>query len=421
MGSAWDDFIRSFLRGDEAPTINGQIPVTTDTAMKYTAVFACIRVLSETLAAMPVMLYRKKNDGDRETVTSARVYDILHNAPNEEMSPFNFKEACMVSLNTGGNAVCERLVNAYGETVGLYPYPWSMVRVERNRESGQLQYIIRSGTKEKTLSRAQVFHVTGLSFDGVIGMSPIEYAASAIRLGLSYEQFGVSFYKNGMNPSIALEYPAELGEEAYQRLKKDIETNYAGVLNVGKPFLAEGGAKVHELTIKPADAQLIENKRFQIEDIARIYRVPMHLIQELSRSTNNNIEHQSLEFVIYTMLPWCKRIEEAANMQLLTRMERTAGYYLEFNMSSLLRGDAKSRAEAYATARLNGWMSINDVRKLENMNSIENGDTYLQPLNYVDVNIANDVQLKNKTQDQKKAQQQALADEICKMIKEGRA
>jgi HK97 family phage portal protein len=414
MGSTWDDFIRSFLRGDDVPTINGQIPVTTETAMRYTAVFACIRVLSETLASMPIMLYLKKKDGDRETVTNTRVYDILHNAPNEEMSPFNFKEACMVSLNTGGNAVCERLVNAYGETVGLYPHPWSMVRIERDRETGQLKYTVRSGTKEKILTRAQVFHVTGLSYDGVVGMSPIEYAASAIRLGLSYEQFGVSFYKNGMNPSIALEYPAELGEEAFLRLKADIDKNYAGVLNVGRPFLAEGGAKVHELTIKPADAQLIENKRFQIEDIARIYRVPMHLIQELSRSTNNNIEQQSLEFVIYTMLPWCKRIEEAANMQLLTRVERIAGYYLEFKMDSLLRGDAVSRANAYATGRQWGWLCVNDIRRLENMNAIDNGDIFLTPANMYEAG-------KEPTQGQQKAQQQALADEICKMIKEGRA
>ena len=408
--SAWDDMIRSFIRGDDVPIINGTMPINTETAMKYTAVFACVRVLSETLAAMPIMVYRKKNKDEREPVTDVPLYDILHNVFNPEMSAFNGKETCMIALNTGGNAVCERLVNSRGELIGLYPYPWYMVRIERDKDTRQLVYKIGSGADEKTLSRSQVFHLPGLSFDGVVGLSPIEYSASAIRLGLSYEQFGVNFYRNGMNPSIALEYPTELSDAAYQRLKDDLNKNYAGIANTGKPFLAEGGAKVKELTIKPADAQLIENKRFQIEDVARIYRVPMHLIQELTRSTNNNIEHQSLEFVMYTMLPWFKRWEENISMQLLTRPERQAGYYAEFKIDALLRGDAKSRAEAYAAGRQWGWLSVNDIRRMENLPPIENGDIYLQPLNMGEAG-------KVKQEDQQKA----MAEAIYKMITEGRA
>lgn len=379
--SAWDDFIRSFLRGDDLPMINGQIPINSTTAMTYTAVFACVRVLSETLAGMPIMLYQKNPKGDRESKTDLRIYDILHNAPNSEMSPFNFKEACMIALNTGGNTVCERIVNPMGELIGLYPYPWSMVSIDRDKGNNQLVYKIKGETTQRSLTRAQVFHIPGMSIDGVIGLSPIEYATSAIRLGLSYEQFGIAFYKNGMNPSIALEYPAELSDGAFNRLKEDITKNYAGTQNTGKPLILEGGAKAHELTMKPADAQLIENKRFQIEDIARMYRVPMHLIQDLTRSTNNNIEHQSLEFVMYTMLPWFKRWEEAINMQLLTLDQRRAGYYAEFKLDSLLRGDSQSRAQAYATGRQWGWLSVNDIRRLENMNPIPNGDIYLQPSN----------------------------------------
>ena len=277
----------------------------------------------------------------------------------------------------------QKLVNAYGDIVGLYPYQWSRVDIKRDPETRKLIYKVNE-SGQQPLTRDHVLHIPGLSYDGIIGMSPIEYAASAIRLGLSYEQFGVNFYKNGMNPSIALEYPNELSEPAYQRLKADLDKNYAGIANTGKPFLAEGGAKVKELTIKPADAQLIENKRFQIEDVARIYRVPLHLIQELSRSTNNNIEQQSLEFVMYTMLPWFKRWEENINMQLLNPIERKAGFYLEFKIDSLLRGDTKSRCEAYALGRQWGWLSVNDIRRLENMNPIPNGDVYLEPLNMVE-------------------------------------
>jgi len=405
MGSAWDDYVKSFLRGDEVPIINGTRYIDTETAMKYTAVYACVRVLSETLAAMPIMLYRKKPPGDRERRNDLAVYDILHNTPNDEMSPYNFKESCMVALNTGGNAVCERLVNKYGSLVGLYPYPWTSVTIERDTGTKKLIYKIRNGTTERILTRDQAFHIPGLSFNGVVGLSPIEYAASAINLGLSYEQFGANFYKNSANSSGVFTHPGAMSEEAHKRLKEDLRKNYAGLTNTGTPMLLEEGMDFKPMTIKPVDAQLIESKRFQTEDIARIYRVPLHLIQNLERATFNNIEQMSLEFVMYTMLPWFKRWEENLNMQLLTTQERKAGYYLEFKIDSLLRGDAKSRAEAYATGRQWGWLSVNDIRRLENMNSIPNGDVYLQPLNMMEAS-------KSGQQDQQKA----MTEEIYKMI-----
>jgi HK97 family phage portal protein len=412
----FDEYVRQFLTGDDVYDGNRYGYVDSQTAMKYSAVFACIRVLAETLAGAPIMLYRKKENGERESRNDLAVYDILHNCPNEEMSPFNYKEACMVAINLGGNTVSQRLVNKYGELIGLYPYEWSKVEITRDRDTKALIYKIRDGVKTKELSRSEVFHLPGLSLDGVFGLSPIEYTSSAIRLGLSYEQFGVNFYKNGANASGAITVPGELSDTAYDRLKKDFAKNYQGLANTGKPIVLEGGSTFNQLTIKPADAQLIENKRFQIEDICRIYRVPQHLVQMLVNSTNNNIEHQSLEFVMYTMLPWFKRWEEGINMQLLTSLERRSGFYLEFNVNSLLRGDSKSRAEAYAFGRLNGWLSVNDIRKLENMNSIPNGDVYLQPLNYINVDIATEVQLKDQ-QGQQNAKMENAMEEIYKILK----
>jgi HK97 family phage portal protein len=414
--SSWDDFIRAWLSGEDHPLINGNLYVNTETAMKYSAVFACVRVLSETLAGVPLMVYRKTPAGDREAVTNHPVYDILHNRPNDEMSPFNFKESCMSALNLGGNSVSEKLLSSNGTLVGLYPYQWDRVDIKRDHETNRLQYRITSGSTRtggrivsKTLDRSKVFHITGLSLDGIVGMSPIEYAASGIRLGLSYEQFGVQFYKNGMNPSIGLEYPNELSDKAYTRLKDDLAKNYGGLLNTGKPFLAEGGAKIKELTIKPADAQLLESKRFQVEDICRIYRVPLHLVQNLDRATNNNIEHQSLEFVMYTMLPWFKRWEENINAQLLSPTDRRYGLYAEFKVDSLLRGDAKSRAEAYAAGRQWGWLSVNDIRRLENMNGIgPAGDIYLQPANMIEAG----------KEQQASAAYARLVEDIYKMITE---
>lgn len=400
--STISEYVRKFNSGDPLPNLNG---ISETAAMKYTAVFSCCRVLAETYASMPIMLYRKKENGDRETRNDLAAYDILHNAPNEEMSPFNFKEACMMALNLGGNAVSEKLVNRYGELVGLYPYQWQNVHIKRSEETNRLVYEIRDGTKKKELDRSQVFHIPGLSLDGIVGLSPIEYAASAINLGLLYEQFGVNFYRNGANSSGAFMYPEALSEPAYQRLKKDLADAYTGLTNTGKPILLEEGGTFQPFTIKPADAQLIENKRFQVEDICRIYRVPQHLVQMLERSTNNNIEHQSLEFVMYTMLPWFKRSEENSNMQLLTPNERKAGFYLEHKIDSLLRGDAKSRASAYAVGRQWGWLSVNDIRRLENMNAIPNGDIYLQPLN---MGEAGKIQVQDSIK--------ALAEEIYNMI-----
>lgn len=398
------DYIQSFLSGEDVGGGNSIQHIDSETAMKYSAVFACVRVLSETFASAPIMLYRKTGDGDRKLANDISIYDVLHNAPNEEMSPFNYKEMSMIALNLGGNCVSQKLKNRMGEIVQLYPLDWQKLKIERDLITKKLIYKVKDGTSDKELTKDKVFHVPGLSFDGIVGVSPISYASAAIQLGLSYEKFGVNFYRNGANASGAFSTAGELGEEAYKRLKKELAANYTGLKNTGKPLLLEGGLEFKPFTINPADAQLIENKRFQTEDICRIYRVPLHLVQELSRSTNNNIEHQSLEFVMYTMLPWFKRYEDNANMQLLTPEQRKAGYFLEFKIDSLLRGDAKSRSEAYAQGRQWGWLSVNDIRKLENMNPIPNGDIYLEPTNMHEAGRNDNIK--------------ALSEEIYKMINE---
>lgn len=406
---SFQEYIERFMTGADLDDATSGDYVDPETAMKYSAVFACNKVLAETFASMPAMVYRKnpKGNGERETANDIPLYDILHNKPNEEMSPFNFKETCMSSLNLWGNSVCERLVSKSGQLVGLYPHQYSGVEIKRDPNTQKLIYIIKEGTTQTTLTRDQVFHVPNLSLDGIVGLSPISYAASAIRLGIAYEQFGVNFYRNGANPSGVFETPGELGEEAFNRLKKELKHNYTGLKKTGTPMLLEGGLKFTQLSINPVDAQLLESKTFQAEDICRIFRVPQHLIQLLGHSTNNNIEQQSLEFVMYTMLPIFKRWEENINMQLLIDKERRAGYYVEFKMDSLLRGDAVSRATAYATARQWGWLSVNDIRRLENMPAIPNGDIYMQPLNMGEAGAV-----------QQEDQVKALTESIYKMITE---
>ena len=330
FGKTFQEKVSDFLTGADLDNASNSFNIDQVTAMKYSAVFGCVRVLAETLANTPIMLYRKKSDTERETRNDLAIYDILHNRPNEEMSPFNL----------GGNTVCQRLVNQKGDLVGLYPYNYNRVNIHRDTATKKLIYTVDT----QDFQREEVLHIPGISLDGIVGISPIEYAASAIRLGLNYEQFGVNFYKNGANASGAFKHPGVLEEEAFNRLRKDLKTNYTGLKNTGTPMILEDGLEFQPFQIKPVDAQLLESKYFQIEDICRIYRVPQHLVQKLDRSTNNNIEHQSLEFVMYTMLPWFKRWEDNINMQLLTLQQRMAGYYVEFKADALLRGDIASRA-----------------------------------------------------------------------------
>lgn len=401
FGKTLEEKISDFLTGADIDNEDvNYANINSSTALKYSAVFACVRVLAETLANTPIALYRKLPNKEREEANDLAIYDILHNVPNSEMSAFNFKESCMNSLNLGGNAVCQRLVNEKGDLVGLYPLFYNRVEITRDQNTNKLIYIV-DGNKA-TLQREQVLHIPGFSLDGVKGLSPIEYTANAIRLGLNYEQFGVNFYKNGANATGAFKSPGVLEEEAYQRLKKDLKTNYTGLKNTGTPMILEDGLEFQQFQIKPVDAQLLESKYFQIEDICRIYRVPQHLINKLDRSTNNNIEQQSLEFIMYTMLPWFKRWEDAVNSQLLTPQERQEGYYLEFKTDALLRGDTAARAAYYGQGRQWGWLSVNDIRRLENMPSIgKEGDIYLQAVNMAEAGTI-------QSQDQLKAMTEAI-------------
>ena len=376
--TGYSEHAQDFLTGDEVSTSG---TVGTTTAMKYSAVNSCIRVRAETFASIPAILYKKNTDG-REPVTDLMIWDILHNRPNEEMSAFNFKETILTNFDISGNVVCEKLLNKKGDIVGLYPYNHELVQIGRNKETNKLEYTIGSGTVKKILTRDNVFHVPNLSFDGVVGLSPITYAAMAIQLGLTYETFGVNFYKNGALTSGVFEHPQTIGDQAYERLKRDLKKSYAGLKNIGTPMILESGMKWNPVSINPIDAQLLESKYFQIEDICRIYRVPQHMVNKLDRSTFSNIEEMALEFVMYCVLPICKRFEDNINSQLLTPKQRQDGYFVEFKIDGLLRGNAKSRSESYSIGRLGGWLSVNDIRRLENLSPIPNGNIYLEPMNY---------------------------------------
>lgn len=398
-------YSQDFLSGGDVPTADNTT-IDANTAMSFTAVFACNRVLSETLASCPIFLYEKDSKGNRVQVTDAPEYQLMHYTPNPEMTPGQFKETGMSNMNLGGNFIAQKVFNLHGDLLELRPILWNRVRIDIDKNTGRLLYFIDGKTEPKT--RDEILHIPGLTLDGYIGVTPLTYAALTIDIGLSQDKFERNFYHNRASTSGIFQYPNELGDEAFQRLKKDIKRNYTGLQNAGVPMILEGGGQFKEVTMKLTDAQFLESKRFRIEDVCRIFRIPLHLVQDLTRSTNNNIEHQSLEFIVYTMLPWFKRWEENLNLQLLSNESKRKNRYFEFKVDALLRGDAQTRASAYAQGRQWGWLSVNDIRRLENMDPIENGDIYLQPLNMSEAGT-DDIENKNKE----------LAEQIHEMISKG--
>lgn len=373
------------------PSTSLDTDVSGENALKYTVVWACNRVLAETFATVSVFEYQAKEDGDRVKTNKTGFLDILKNKYNDEMSAFSAKEMSMYQLNLGGNAVFTRQKNTFGQTIGLVPHKWQNVVIKRNKETGKLVYTVKAFNSTTEYSRDDVFHVAGPSTDGIIGMSPIEFGASAVELGKIYEKFGKQFYKNGVHSSGVFELPGHMTDEGHTRLKNDLDRGYSGLQNTGKAMLLEDGLVFKQNQLKLVDAELLSSKKFQTEEICRLYRMPLHFIQNLEKATNNNIEHQSLEFVMYTMLPHFKRQEDAINTQLLTKEQRDQGYYFEYNIATLLRGDQKSMYEAFAKGRQWGWLSVNDIRRMLNMNKIENGDIYLEPLNMVEAGSEDEI------------------------------
>lgn len=354
--------------------------VTPTTAMQASAVYACVRVIAETIASLPLFVFKTTEKG-KEKAYKHPLFYILHDLANEEMTSFTFRETLMTHILLWGNAYAEIEYDQMGNVKGLWPLRPDNVFPERNSE-GKLQYrvILPDGTGG-ILPKERVLHIPGLGYDGVIGLSPIAMARESIGLSLAAEEFGARFFGNGAKPGGVLEHPGKLSKEAMERLRTSWNEMHQGLSNQHRIAILEEGMQYKQLGIPPEDAQFLETRKFQIEEIARIFRVPLHLIQNLDRATFSNIEHQSIEFVVHTIRPWLVRWEQTLNWKLFANSRK---FFAEFNVDGLLRGDIKSRYEAYATARQWGWLSVNEIRAMENMNPIENGDIYLQPLNMVE-------------------------------------
>lgn len=357
--------------------------VTERSAMQMTAVYSCVRILAEAIAGLPLHVYRYNSDGGKEKAIDHSLYLILHDEPNPEMSSFVFRETLMTHLLLWGNAYAQIIRNSKGEVVALYPLMPNKMSVDRD-ENGQLYYqYLRSvdevGGKSETviLKPTDVLHIPGLGFDGLVGYSPIAMAKNAIGLAIATEEYGAKFFANGAAPSGVLEHPGTIKDP--QRVREAWQSQFGGSQNSGKIAVLEEGMKYTPISISPEQAQFLETRKFQINEIARIFRVPPHMVGDLEKSSFSNIEQQSLEFVKYTLDPWVIRWEQSIMRTLLTPEEKKS-YFVKFNLEGLLRGDYQSRMNGYATARQNGWMSANDIRELENLDRIPaeaGGDLYL--------------------------------------------
>lgn len=362
------------------PTAAG-VSVSGEGALKLSAVYAAVRVLSETVASLPLLVYERQADGSKQRAPNFYLYDLLHREPNPYQTSFEFRENLVAHLALWGNAYCEIELDGRGRVAGLWPLrPDRMLRVFR--QGGQVRYRYQlpdGGTV--TLSGDQVWHLR-LMGDGLQGYSPIGLARQSVGLGLAAEHFGADFFGNGARPGGVLEHPGELGEEGMQNLRTGWESAHGGLGRSNRVAILEEGMTYKAIGVPPDDAQFLETRKFQVEEIARIFRVPLHMVGMLDRATFSNIEHQSIDFVVHTIRPWLVRIEQSIGNKLMTARDRSR-YFAEFLVDGLLRGDVESRYQAYATGRQNGWLSANDIRRLENMNPIEGGDVYLVPLNMV--------------------------------------
>ncbi|WP_333783857.1 phage portal protein [Pseudobacteroides sp.] len=366
LGSAYSFFFGSTSSGKA---------VNERTAMQTTAVYACVRILAETLASLPLHTY-KYTDRGKDKAIDHQLYYLLHDEPNPEMTSFVFRETLMSHLLLWGNAYAQIVRDRNGRVLALYPLLPDKMTVDRDSK-GQVFYQYQTDAGTATLKSDVVLHIPGLGFDGLMGYSPIAMAKNAIGMAIATEEYGAKFFANGANPGGVLEHPGVVKDP--KRVRESWNSVYQGSGNAHRVAVLEEGMKFSPIGIPPEQAQFIATRKFQLNEIARIFRIPPHMIGDLEKSSFSNIEQQSLEFVKYTLDPWVVRWEQAMQRALLLPTEKR-DYFVKFNVDGLLRGDYQSRMNGYSVGRQNGWLSSNDIRELENLNRIPEelgGDLYL--------------------------------------------
>ena len=348
------------------------------TAMQLTAVFGCIRVLTESVGMLPCHLFEQKGDRKEKAVDHA-IYKLLAVKPNDYMTPQELWELLIACLCLKGNFYGYK-VKTLGKVSEILPLDPDCVEPKLDSNWKPVYKVTFKDGSQDVLTQDEIWHVRIFTLDGLTGLSPISYARQAISLGLDTEEFGGNLFKNGAVGSGVLSTDQQLTDDAFERLRKDFESKYQGMKNMHKPLILEMGLKWQQITMKAEDTQFLETRKFQKDEICAIFRVPPHMIANLEKATFSNIEHQAQSFVNYSLMPYLTRIEQRINIGLLNDKDQ-GRYYAKFNAGALLRGDMKSRFEAYAKGIQWSIYSPNDCRELEDLNPREGGDLYLTPMN----------------------------------------
>lgn len=361
--------------------------VSAETAVKISTVYACTRILSETLGSLPLILYKRLKGGGKERAVEHPLYKTMGMRPNPYQSSMVFRELLQAGLCLRGNAYAQIIRDGGGRVAALIPLPPDQVTPELSVPEGNALPVMAYKFKqangiERYFKQDQILHVQGLGTDGVQGLSIIDIARESLGIAIAEEKHAGAFFGNGLTPSAILEHPGKMQDKALKNLRESFQNQYAGSGNAHKTIILEAGVKFTPVTLSHEQSQFIESREFQVTDICRWFLVPPHLVFDLRRATFTNIEQQSLEFITFHMRPWLVRWEQAMNHSLLSEKEQDE-YFFEFLAEGLLRGDIQSRYNAYNIGRNGGWLSADEIRALENMNPLPNGEgsTYLTPLN----------------------------------------
>jgi HK97 family phage portal protein len=357
------------------------VSVTPWTALNYSAVFAAVRIISEAVSSLPLHLYERLPNGGKRRASGTPLYSLVHDAPNDEMGSLQWREASMAHLLLWGNSYSEIVRDLEGNAVELWPLDPSQVKPTRTA-NGDLFYDVGG---KVALPRENVLHVSGLSFDGISGISPIAQARQSIGLALAIEQFGAGFFGRGARPGGILTFPGQLSSEARANLRRSFEDLHSGSGNSHRVALLEQGLKWESIGVPPDDSQFLQSREFQVIEICRWFNLPPHKLKELAKMNYNSLEQMNVEFLTDTLRPWLVRWEQQLNRKLLRRQDRDR-FFFEHAVEGILRGDLQSRYTSYSIARNWGWLSVNEIREKENLNPVDGGDTYLTPQNMAPAN-----------------------------------
>lgn len=384
-------YAKEFLAGNDIPnysyTLSGA-KINDETAFQIGSFWACIKILSEDVATLPLFLYKKMEKGKNKAYNHY-LYEIINSQPNDEMLSINLLEMLMVNVLLWGNAYIHKIYNNSGEIIELWPLYSKYVEAKRDKNEN-LYYRYNEPGNEKEFTKNNLINITGLTMDGITGMSILKYAREALGLTMATEKFGASFFGNGSKPGGVLELPENGRCKNKDAVREEWNKLYTGIDNANKIAILENGMKYKPIGIPPEDAQFLQTRQYQVPEICRWFRMPPHKVADLSNATFSNIEHQSIEYVSNTLRPWLVRIEKTLSRGLLSQKE-IKKYFIQFNVDALLRGDFTTRMQGYATGRQNGWLNGNDIRELEDMNPMPDdagGDKYLVNGNMVPINEA---------------------------------